>query len=43
MDHVRISGNEPRQWSLAKQSSFKVENGVWRFSIYVLYIHSKQR
>ena len=23
---MRISGNEPRQWSWAKQSSLKVEN-----------------
>ena len=24
MGHMRISGNEPRQWSFAKQSGFKI-------------------
>ena len=27
MDHMRNSGNNPRQWSLVKQSILKVENG----------------
>ena len=30
MDHMRNSGNNPRQWSLAKQSILKVENGDLR-------------